>query len=42
MGPSFLQLNIAKAAKKAGLRPIIIAPQTKIDSFAQYVNDGKI
>mmetsp|Transcript_21769 Transcript_21769/g.32537 ORF Transcript_21769/g.32537 Transcript_21769/m.32537 type:complete len:363 (-) Transcript_21769:38-1126(-) len=42
VGPSFLQLNIAKAAKKAGLRPIIIAPQKKIDSFAQYINDDEI
>lgn len=42
VGPGFLQLNIAKAAKAAGLRPIIVAPQQKIDSFAQYVNDAEI
>lgn len=39
IGPGFLQLNIAKAAKAAGLNPIIVAPQQKIDGFVQYVND---
>ena len=42
IGPGFLQLNIAKAAKKAGLKPIVIAPQRKLDSFAQYINDDEI
>ena len=42
IGPGFLQLNIAKAAKKAGLRPIIIAPQKKLDTFAQYLNDDAL
>lgn len=39
IGPGFLQLNIAKAAKAAGLNPIIVAPQKNIDSFVQYAND---
>lgn len=42
VGPGFLQLNIAKALKEAGLIPMIIAPQTKIDNFAQFVNDDSI
>lgn len=42
LGPGFLQLNIAKAAKAAGLRPVIVAPQQKIDSFSQYLNDDDL
>ena len=42
IGPGFLQLNVAKAAKAAGLNPIIVAPQQKIDSFVKYVNDEEI
>jgi threonine dehydrogenase-like Zn-dependent dehydrogenase len=42
IGPGFLQLNVAKAAKAAGLNPIIVAPQAKIDSFVKYVNDDEI
>ena len=42
VGPGFLQLNIAKAAKAAGLRPIIVAPQKKIDNFSQFLNDGDL
>jgi hypothetical protein len=42
IGPGFLQLCVAKAAKAAGLNPIIVAPQQKIDSFVQYVNDDEI
>ena len=42
VGPGFLQLNIAKAAKAAGLRPVIVAPQKKIDNFAQFVNDADL
>lgn len=39
IGPGFLQLNIAKAAKRVGLNPVIVAPQEKINSFVQYIND---
>lgn len=39
IGPGFLQLNIAKAAKAAGLNPIIVAPQNKIENFVKYTND---
>ncbi len=42
IGPGFLQLNVAKAAKAAGLNPIIVAPQQKIESFVKYVNDDEI
>ena len=42
VGPGFLQLNIAKAAKAAGLRPVIVAPQKKIDNFSQFVNDDEL
>lgn len=42
IGPGFLQLNIAKAAKAAGLIPMIIAPQKKIESFKEFVNDSEI
>uniref|UniRef100_A0A7S3PU37 Uncharacterized protein n=1 Tax=Chaetoceros debilis TaxID=122233 RepID=A0A7S3PU37_9STRA len=42
IGPGFLQLNVAKAAKAAGLNPIIVAPQDKINSFVQYVNDDDL
>ena len=33
VGPGFLQLVIAKHLKRAGLKPIIVAPQKKLDSF---------
>jgi hypothetical protein len=33
VGPGFLQLVIAKHAKAAGLKPIVVAAQTKLDSF---------
>ena len=42
VGPGFLQLNIAKVAKAAGLRPVIVAPQKKIENFAQFVNDDDL
>lgn len=42
IGPGFLQLNIAKAAKAAGLNPIIVAPQEKIDAFVKYANDDEL
>jgi len=42
VGPGFLQLNVAKAAKAAGLRPVIVAPQQKIDSFAKFVRDDDL
>lgn len=42
IGPGFLQLNIAKAAKAAGLIPMIIAPQKKLDTFAEFVKDEEI
>uniref|UniRef100_A0A7S1VTJ8 Uncharacterized protein n=1 Tax=Grammatophora oceanica TaxID=210454 RepID=A0A7S1VTJ8_9STRA len=42
IGPGFLQLVVAKTLKQAGLRPIVCAPQTKLDSFEKLVNDGEI
>jgi len=42
IGPGFLQLNIAKAAKAVGLLPMIIAPQKRLDSFKDFVNDDEI
>jgi len=42
VGPGFLQLNVAKAAKAAGLKPVIVAPQKNIDNFGQYVNDDDL
>jgi hypothetical protein len=33
VGPGFLQLVLAKHCKMAGLRPIVVAPQKKLDSF---------
>eukprot|EP00591_Stephanopyxis_turris_P003569 CAMPEP_0195523006 /NCGR_PEP_ID=MMETSP0794_2-20130614/21736_1 /TAXON_ID=515487 /ORGANISM="Stephanopyxis turris, Strain CCMP 815" /LENGTH=344 /DNA_ID=CAMNT_0040652903 /DNA_START=121 /DNA_END=1155 /DNA_ORIENTATION=- len=42
VGPGFLQLNIAKACKAAGLKPVIVAPQQKIERFATLVNDPEI
>jgi hypothetical protein len=37
-----LQLNIAKQCKEVGIEPVIVAPQAKLDKFAQYVNDKEI
>lgn len=42
VGPGFLQLNVAKAAKAAGLIPMIVAPQTKLDTFRTFINDNAI
>lgn len=42
IGPGFLQLNVAKVAKAAGLIPMIVAPQKKIDNFRSFVNDDEI
>ena len=42
VGPGLLQLNIAKAAKAAGLRPVIVAPQKSIEAFSNYVNDDDL
>lgn len=33
VGPGFLQLVIARHLKRAGLKPIVVAPQKKLDSF---------
>jgi hypothetical protein len=33
VGPGFLQLVMAKHLKRAGLKPIVVAPQKKLDSF---------
>lgn len=35
VGPSFLQLVLARHLKKAGLKPIVVAQQKKLDSFFQ-------
>lgn len=42
IGPGFLQLNIAKAAKAAGLKPMIIADKKKLETFESYVNDAEL
>jgi len=42
IGPGFLQLNVAKAMKAAGLIPMIVAPQTKLDTFRRFINDDEI
>jgi len=42
IGPGFLQLVMSKTCKAAGLRPLIVAPQLKLDNFAQYVEDEGI
>lgn len=42
LGPGFLQLVIAKALKAAGLVPMIVAPQKKLESFSRFVGDDEI
>jgi len=42
IGPGFLQLNVAKAAKAAGLIPMIVAPQKKLETFKRFINDDEI
>jgi len=42
VGPGFLQLNTAKAAKAAGLRPVIVAPKKNIEAFSSYINDDEL
>ena len=43
IGPGFLQLVLAKHLKRAGLKPIVVAPQKKLDSFfANLVLDPEI
>jgi len=42
VGPGFLQLNTAKAAKAAGLRPVIVAPKKSIEAFSTYINDDEL
>jgi len=42
VGPGFLQLNTAKAAKAAGLRPVIVAPKKNIEAFSTYINDDEL
>jgi len=42
VGPGFLQLNIAKAAKAAGLRPVIVAPKKNVEAFSGYINDDEL
>lgn len=43
VGPGFLQLVLAKHLKRAGLKPIIVAPQKKLDSFfANLVLDNDL
>eukprot|EP00592_Proboscia_alata_P005880 CAMPEP_0194382140 /NCGR_PEP_ID=MMETSP0174-20130528/58346_1 /TAXON_ID=216777 /ORGANISM="Proboscia alata, Strain PI-D3" /LENGTH=352 /DNA_ID=CAMNT_0039167195 /DNA_START=43 /DNA_END=1101 /DNA_ORIENTATION=- len=39
IGPGFLQLNIAKHCLQAGLEPIVVAPQKRLDTAASYIND---
>jgi len=42
IGPGFLQLNVAKAAKAAGLRPMVIADKKKLETFRKYTNDDAL
>lgn len=43
VGPGFLQLVLARHLKRAGLKPIVVAPQAKLDSFfANLLLDGEI
>lgn len=42
IGPGFLQLVVAKTCKAAGLRPLIVAPQKKLDTFSTLINDDDI
>mmetsp|Transcript_21045 Transcript_21045/g.31189 ORF Transcript_21045/g.31189 Transcript_21045/m.31189 type:complete len:361 (+) Transcript_21045:76-1158(+) len=42
IGAGFLQLVLAKTCKAAGLTPLIVAPQTKLDSFKKLVEDDDI
>mmetsp|Transcript_120049 Transcript_120049/g.336101 ORF Transcript_120049/g.336101 Transcript_120049/m.336101 type:complete len:415 (-) Transcript_120049:67-1311(-) len=43
VGPGFLQLVLAKHLKRAGLKPIVVAPQKKLDSFfANLLLDDEI
>lgn len=42
LGPGFLQLVIAKTLKAAGLVPMIVAPQKKLESFSRFVGDDEI
>mmetsp|Transcript_37504 Transcript_37504/g.44741 ORF Transcript_37504/g.44741 Transcript_37504/m.44741 type:complete len:373 (-) Transcript_37504:67-1185(-) len=42
VGPGFLQLNTAKAAKAAGLRPVIVAPKKNVEAFSSYINDDDL
>jgi len=39
VGPSFLQLNIAKLLKSQGHHPIVVAPQKQLDKFKDYIDD---
>lgn len=41
VGPGFLQLVVAKHLKRAGLKPIICAPQKKLDSFFENIIPDK-
>jgi len=42
IGPGFLQLVLAKTCKAAGLTPIIVGPQSKLESFQSLVKDDSI
>jgi len=42
IGPSFLQLNVAKLLKSEGHHPIVVAPQKQLDKFATYLNDDSL
>mmetsp|Transcript_24732 Transcript_24732/g.57658 ORF Transcript_24732/g.57658 Transcript_24732/m.57658 type:complete len:372 (-) Transcript_24732:51-1166(-) len=42
IGPGLLQLVLAKTCKAAGLRPLVCAPQTKLDNFKNLINDDDI
>lgn len=43
IGPGFLQLVVARALKAGGtFRPVLIAPQTRLDSFARFLPDEDV
>eukprot|EP00543_Licmophora_paradoxa_P003419 CAMPEP_0202449734 /NCGR_PEP_ID=MMETSP1360-20130828/8450_1 /ASSEMBLY_ACC=CAM_ASM_000848 /TAXON_ID=515479 /ORGANISM="Licmophora paradoxa, Strain CCMP2313" /LENGTH=360 /DNA_ID=CAMNT_0049067763 /DNA_START=25 /DNA_END=1107 /DNA_ORIENTATION=+ len=42
IGPGFLQLVVAKTCKAAGLKPVVVAPQSKLDNFGQLLEDEEI
>lgn len=42
VGPSFLQLNIAKLLHEKGHFPMIVAPQVQLDNFKKYLYNNTV